>query len=82
MRAATQADRRRLLAFTTGSACAPVRGLGSLAITLVRGSGGLEELPTSHTCFNQLVLPEYPSGEVMRGKLAIAMAHADGFGMA
>ena len=80
MRAATQADRRRLLAFTTGSACAPVRGLGSLAITLVRGSGGLEELPTSHTCFNNLCLPEYRSAAVLGAKLRTALAHAEGFG--
>jgi hypothetical protein len=80
--ACTQAGRRRLLSFVTGSGCAPVRGLGALTITLVRGSGGPEDLPTAHTCFNQLVLPEYASGELLRAKLAHALEYADAFGMA
>jgi E3 ubiquitin-protein ligase HUWE1 len=40
-------------------------------------------LPTAHTCFNQLDLPEYPSEEVMREKLLIAIREgAEGFGFA
>jgi E3 ubiquitin-protein ligase HUWE1 len=40
-------------------------------------------LPTAHTCFNQLDLPEYPSEEIMREKLLIAIREgAEGFGFA
>lgn len=38
-------------------------------------------LPTAHTCFNQLDLPEYPSVEVMRSKLLMAIREcSEGFG--
>jgi E3 ubiquitin-protein ligase HUWE1 len=40
-------------------------------------------LPTSHTCFNQLNLPEYESYEVLRGMLLKAVNEgATGFGFA
>lgn len=39
-------------------------------------------LPTAHTCFNQLDLPEYTSVEELREKLLLAIRHgAEGFGM-
>ena len=39
-----------------------------------------DTLPTSHTCFNQLVLPDcYASDAVLREKLLFACAHAGGF---
>jgi len=40
-----------------------------------------DRLPTAHTCFNQLDLPDYPSEEVLQKKLlqAICEAH-EGFG--
>jgi E3 ubiquitin-protein ligase HUWE1 len=38
-------------------------------------------LPTAHTCFNQLDLPQYPSEEVMRAKLLLAIREcSEGFG--
>jgi hypothetical protein len=42
---------------------------------------GEERLPTAHTCFNQLDVPDYPSEEVLQRKLlqAICEAH-EGFG--
>ena len=40
-------------------------------------------LPTAHTCFNQLDLPEYESEEQMREKLVIAIREgSEGFGFA
>ena len=38
-------------------------------------------LPTSHTCFNQLVLPRYKSKQTLREKLVIAISNAEGFGL-
>ncbi len=34
----------------------------------------------SHTCFNQLVLPNYKSKEILFNKLKIAIENAEGFG--
>lgn len=38
-------------------------------------------LPMAHTCFNQLVLPDYQDRKILRQKLAIALAHGEGFGL-
>lgn len=38
-------------------------------------------LPTSHTCFNVLLLPEYGSKEKLRERLLKAITYAKGFGM-
>jgi hypothetical protein len=46
---------------------------------LVRSAEDPEMFPTSHTCFNQLVLPEYPSEDVLREKVLVALEHIDGF---
>ena len=35
-------------------------------------------LPTAHTCFNQLDLPEYKSEEEMREKLRLALKEGSG----
>ena len=40
-------------------------------------------LPSAHTCFNQLDLPEYESEEIMKEKLLIAIREgSEGFGFA
>lgn len=38
-------------------------------------------LPTSHTCFNHLLLPEYNSKEKIKEKLLIAIKYSKGFGL-
>lgn len=38
-------------------------------------------LPTSHTCFNALLLPEYSSKEKLKERLLKAITYAKGFGM-
>lgn len=43
--------------FTTGSDRAPVGGLGRLPLLIQRSGPDTEHLPTSHTCFNALLLP-------------------------
>lgn len=40
-----------------------------------------ENLPEAHTCFNQLILPEYPNKDVLKKKLIIAISNAEGFGL-
>jgi len=38
-------------------------------------------LPSAHTCFNHLLLPEYSSKEKLREKLLIAINNSVGFGL-
>jgi hypothetical protein len=40
-----------------------------------------ELLPTSHTCFNVLLLPQYSTKEKLRSKLMLALGNAEGFGL-
>jgi hypothetical protein len=39
-------------------------------------------LPSAHTCFNQLDLPEYDSCEVLSERLLRAVRETEGFGFA
>ena len=55
------AKRRQLLAFSTGSDRAPINGLKSMKFYIVQEGEDDERLPSSHTCFNQLLMPKYSS---------------------
>lgn len=77
----TPLEQRQLLTFATGSDRAPIRGLGSLRFVISRAGPDSDNLPTSHTCFNHLLLPEYPTAEKMRSKLKVAISQSEGFGL-
>ena len=49
--------------------------------TIGRLSPDSEVLPMSHTCFNQLIIPEYSSRQKMARKLEIAIRECEGFGL-
>ncbi|XP_065176759.1 apoptosis-resistant E3 ubiquitin protein ligase 1-like isoform X1 [Sycon ciliatum] len=79
----TQEELARLVQFTTGSSQLPPDGFSELKPQFqispapVHGS-----LPTSHTCFNQLCLPDYSSCEDLQRALAIAINEgSEGFGL-
>ena len=40
-----------------------------------------DRLPTSHTCFNALLVPEYASKAKLRERLLTAVENAQGFGL-
>jgi len=40
-----------------------------------------DRLPTAHTCFNILLMPEYGSRGKLRERLEIAVENAEGFGL-
>lgn len=40
-----------------------------------------EQLPTSHTCFNHLLLSEYTTKEKLERKLRAAIKESEGFGL-
>ena len=47
----------------------------------IHRSYGHDRLPTAHTCFNQLDLPDYPNEETLKKKLIQAVREAhEGFG--
>lgn len=78
----TDEQRRKLLSFSTGSDRAPVNGLKAMKFFIVKDEVDDDmKLPSSHTCFNQLVIPNYSSKEVLRNKLMMAIDNSTGFGM-
>ncbi|CAK0888916.1 unnamed protein product [Prorocentrum cordatum] len=82
-------QRAWFLQFATGTSRVPVEGFkglvgmrGSQKFSIHRAFGA-DRLPSAHTCFNQLDLPEYPSEEVLREKLVQAVSEGhEGFGFA
>ncbi len=59
----------------------PIGGLGALKCVIQRDGPDSLKLPTSHTCFNTLLLPEYDSRERMADRLRLAILNAEGFGL-
>ncbi|KAK7575646.1 hypothetical protein V9T40_011932 [Parthenolecanium corni] len=79
----TKEEMARLLQFTTGSSQLPPGGFKDLnpqfQIMPAMSSGNL---PTAHTCFNQLCLPEYDSYEQFEKSLILAITEgSEGFGL-
>ncbi|CAN0120978.1 unnamed protein product, partial [Laminaria digitata] len=74
-------EQRRLLMFVTGSKKAPLGGLGKLSFKIQRAGPDTDHLPTAHTCFNVLVLPEYEGGEKLTRLLKRAITECEGFGL-
>ncbi|KAL2169321.1 hypothetical protein VTG60DRAFT_6255 [Thermothelomyces hinnuleus] len=83
-------ERAKLLQFVTGTSKVPLNGFKELEgmnginrFNIHRDYGNKDRLPSSHTCFNQLDLPEYESYEVLRSQLLKAItAGSDYFGFA
>lgn len=77
----SEEDKKRLLQFTTGCDRVPVGGLSKLKFIIARNGPDSEKLPTSHTCFNVLLLPDYSSKDKLKERLLKAIMYAKGFGM-
>ncbi|XP_063068463.1 ubiquitin-protein ligase E3A-like isoform X2 [Engraulis encrasicolus] len=77
----SEEQKRLFLQFTTGTDRAPVGGLGKLKMIIAKNGPDTDRLPTSHTCFNVLLLPEYTNVEKLRDRLLKAITYAKGFGM-
>ncbi|XP_047519295.1 ubiquitin-protein ligase E3A [Pieris napi] len=74
-------DKRKLLQFTTGSDRVPVGGLSHLKLVIARNGPDCDRLPTAHTCFNVLLLPEYENKDKLQDRLMKAISYSKGFGM-
>ncbi|KAI1132199.1 hypothetical protein F5Y10DRAFT_7109 [Nemania abortiva] len=80
----------KLLQFVTGTSKVPLNGFkelegmnGIARFNIHRDYGNKDRLPSSHTCFNQLDLPEYESYETLRRQLLKAITTgSDYFGFA
>jgi hypothetical protein len=74
--------KRRLLAFVSGSDRIPIKGLRHATFTIVNGGQDQRNLPSSHTCFGQLVLPNYSSVEILHEKMMMALQEGhEGFAL-
>ncbi|KAG1468517.1 hypothetical protein G6F56_003790 [Rhizopus delemar] len=74
-------DKKKLLFFATGSDRAPIGGLSKLQFVIAKNGGDSDRLPTSHTCYNVLLLCEYSSKEKLKERLLTSISNAEGFGM-
>lgn len=76
----TLEEKRHFLKFFTGSDRAPIGGLGNLRCIIQRDGTDSSKLPTSHTCFNTLLLPSYKHKEKMAERIRWGNVHeyADG----
>ncbi|KAL5323806.1 hypothetical protein ACEPPN_008348 [Leptodophora sp. 'Broadleaf-Isolate-01'] len=83
-------ERAKLLQFVTGTSKVPLNGFKELEgmngfsrFNIHRDYGNKDRLPSSHTCFNQLDLPEYESYETLRKQVLTAItAGSEYFGFA
>ena len=86
-------DLARLVMFVTGTSKIPIEGFAALQgmngpqkfhIHRVScASGPFFPLPSAHTCFNTLDLPQYPTAEVLNKQLLCAIREgSEGFGFA
>ncbi|KAG2184976.1 hypothetical protein INT43_000889, partial [Umbelopsis isabellina] len=77
-------EKKRLLFFATGSDRVPIGGLSKLQFVIAKNGADSDRnlrLPTSHTCYNVLLLCEYSSKEKLRERLLTSISNAEGFGM-
>lgn len=85
-----QEDLARLVMFVTGTSKVPLEGFSTLQgmngtqkFQIHRVSGNTMRLPSAHTCFNQLDLPEYSTAETLTERLLRAVRECSvGFGFA
>jgi len=81
-------DMARLLQFITGTSKVPLEGFkalqgisGTQRFQIHKAYGSRERLPSAHTCFNQLDLPDYSAKEQLQERLLLAIHEAnEGFG--
>ncbi|RDA92960.1 hypothetical protein CP533_5510 [Ophiocordyceps camponoti-saundersi (nom. inval.)] len=83
-------ERAKLLQFVTGTSKVPLNGFKELEgmngvnrFNIHRDYGNKDRLPSSHTCFNQLDLPEYDTYDMLRSQLHKAITQgSEYFGFA
>ena len=74
-------EKKKLLSFITGCDRAPINGLGHLIISITKIGSDINKLPSAHTCFNDLLLPDYKDRDLLKKFLLIAINYSEGFGL-
>ncbi|EME50119.1 hypothetical protein DOTSEDRAFT_41268 [Dothistroma septosporum NZE10] len=71
-----------LLKFVTAAERIPITGASQLTFVIKKAATeNLESLPASSTCFGTLILPRYPTAEILQAKLSLALMYgSEGFG--
>ncbi|CAG9536021.1 unnamed protein product [Cercopithifilaria johnstoni] len=90
LRSFEQEDRAKFLQFVTGTSKVPLQGFAALEgmngtqkFSIHLDSRSPDRLPTAHTCFNQLDLPQYETYDKLRDMLLLAVRECtEGFGFA
>lgn len=77
----TEDEKRMFLRFVSGSDRSPIDGLSGLKLIVSRNGDEDSRLPSAHTCFNHLLLPDYSDEDVMRERIRYSILHAEGFGL-
>jgi E3 ubiquitin-protein ligase HUWE1 len=88
VRSFSKEDMARLLQFITGTSKVPLEGFRALQgisgpqrFQIHKAYGAPERLPSAHTCFNQLDLPNYATKDQLQDRLLLAIHEAsEGFG--
>eukprot|EP00842_Homolaphlyctis_polyrhiza_P006083 jgi/Hompol1/6476/HPOL_002667-RA len=75
--AMTEEQKKLLLFFTTGSDRVPIGGLSKLTFIVARNGTDSDRVPTSHTCYNVLLLPEYSTKEKLYDRLLTALSNSN-----
>lgn len=86
----TQEERALFVQFVTGTSKVPLEGFNALEgmrgpqhFNIHKAFISASSLPTAHTCFNQLDLPEYESSTQLKERLLLALREGSvGFGFA
>ncbi|KAF9765073.1 E3 ubiquitin-protein ligase ptr1 [Nosema granulosis] len=84
----TPEERAKVIQFCTGSSRVPYEGFSQLQgiegiqkFSIHKANSNTDRLPSAHTCFNQLDLPDYPSFADLRKNLLYAINECSvGFG--
>ena len=74
-------QKKEFMKFTFGSARAPAGGLERQRFEIQKNGEDDIRLPTTHTCFGILMLPQYSSYDVLKAKLSTAIQNYEGFGL-
>ncbi|KAI7822225.1 hypothetical protein BC939DRAFT_194256 [Gamsiella multidivaricata] len=90
VRSFDQTERAKLLQFVTGTSKVPLGGFPQLQgisgiqkFQIHKDFSSTKRLPSAHTCFNQLDLPEYETYEELRHQLLVAISECStGFAFA
>jgi E3 ubiquitin-protein ligase HUWE1 len=90
LRSFEQEDLAKFLQFVTGTSKVPLQGFsqlegmnGTQKFTIHADSRSSDRLPSAHTCFNQLDLPQYENYDQLRRALLLAIREcSEGFAFA